>query len=92
MSLPLYIIYRLLDLYSWILIIWIIVSWLVAFNVINTHQRFVAILMDILNRLTEPVLRPIRRYVPLVGGLDLSPLVLLLVIHFIQYGIVHHLA
>jgi YggT family protein len=71
----------------------VIMSWLVSFNVINTRNRFVYLLVDMLNRATEPVLRPIRRILPNLGGLDLSPLVLFLVLYFVQdlmreYGLV----
>lgn len=68
------------SIYTWILIVWVIASWLVAFNVINTRNAFVAMLMDFLFRVTEPVLRPIRRILPDMGGLDLSPLILLLLL------------
>ncbi len=71
-----------LRLYIWIVIAAAVLSWLVAFNVANPRNRFVYVLGDILNRLTEPALRPIRRIVPLVGGLDLSPLVLILLLAF----------
>jgi YggT family protein len=73
-----------LDLYTWVLVIWVVMSWLISFNVINTHNRFVYVLSDILYRLTEPVLRPIRRIVPNFGGLDISPLILVLLIFFLR--------
>jgi YggT family protein len=76
-----------LNFYVWALIISAILSWLVAFNIINTNNRFVQTVGDFLYRITEPVLRPIRRIVPPVGGFDLSPLVLILIIYFIQYFI-----
>ena len=71
-----------LRLYIWIVIGAAVLSWLVAFNVVNSRNRLVYATGDILNRLTEPVLRPIRRIVPLVGGIDLSPLVLILLLAF----------
>src|SRR5690606_14704475 len=71
-----------LNLYSWCLIIWVIMSWLISFNVINTHNRFVHMVGDFLYRITEPALRPIRRFLPDLGGLDLSPVVLILLIWF----------
>jgi YggT family protein len=71
-----------LNLYSWCLIIWVIMSWLISFNVINTHNRFVHLVGDFLYRITEPALRPIRRFLPDLGGLDLSPVVLILLIWF----------
>jgi len=73
-----------LGFYSWIIIISAVVSWLIAFNVINTYNRMVASLVEILYRLTEPVLRPIRRIIPNLGGLDLSPVVVLFAIWFLQ--------
>lgn len=77
-------IYKVIDLYILVLVIAVIASWLVGFNVINTRNRFVYTVVDILNRLTEPALRPIRRILPSLGGLDLSPLVLILLLWFVQ--------
>ncbi|MGB0935777.1 MAG: YggT family protein [Alphaproteobacteria bacterium] len=74
----------LLGIYTWVLIISIIMSWLIAFNVINTYNGFVSTLSDILYRLTEPALQPIRRFLPSFSGLDLSPLVLILLIYFVR--------
>ena len=68
----------------WLIIAQAILSWLVAFNVINLHNRFVDGLYSFLNRVTEPMLRPIRRVLPDLGGIDLSPMVLILVIIVIQ--------
>lgn len=73
-----------IDLYIWVLIIWVILNWLIAFNVINTRNRFVYMVGDFLNKLTEPALRPIRRVLPSPGGIDLSPLVLILLLYFIR--------
>jgi YggT family protein len=73
-----------IELYMWALIIWVVLSWLVAFNVVNTRNRFVYLLGDFLNRITEPALRPIRRILPNLGGLDLSPMVLILVLIFLR--------
>jgi len=73
-----------LNLYVWALIISAILSWLMAFNVINSHNRLVYMVSDFLYRITEPALRPIRRFVPLVGGVDLSPVVLILLLWFIR--------
>jgi len=75
----------LLDLYYWVVIVAVIVSWLIAFNVINTYNEIVRSLLRFLNALTEPVFRQVRRVVPPFGGLDLSPLVVLVGIWFIQY-------
>lgn len=79
-----YLIDTVLNMYTWIIIASVILSWLVAFNVINTHNRIVGTIGEVLYRLTEPVLGQIRRYVPSVGGLDLSPIVLLLGIYFVR--------
>ena len=73
-----------INIYIWILIAGAILSWLVAFNVVNTRNHFVYLLGDFLHRVTEPVLRPIRRVLPNLGGIDLSPLVLILLLLFLQ--------
>lgn len=72
------------DIYIFLLIASAIVSWLVHFKVINTHNRFVYIVMDFLYRITEPALRQIRRVIPLLGGIDLSPIVLILALIFLR--------
>lgn len=73
-----------LDLYTWLVIASAIISWLVAFNVINTGNDFVRMVGDFLYRVTEPALRPIRRIMPNLGGIDVSPIILLLGIFFVQ--------
>jgi len=73
-----------IGLYIWCLIIWVILSWLVAFNVVNTRNRFVGMAGDFLDRITEPALRPIRRFVPFLGGIDISPIILILLLYFIR--------
>jgi YggT family protein len=73
-----------IGLYIWALIISAILSWLLAFNVLNSHNRLVYTINDFLYRITEPVLRPIRRFVPLMGGIDLAPLVLILLLYFVR--------
>ena len=80
-----------LDLYVWLLIASAILSWLIAFNVVNTRNQFVAAVSEFLYRITEPVLRPIRSVIPAIGGLDLSPIVAILIIWFIQKVIVYSL-
>ena len=75
---------RLLGLYELVLVVWVVLSWLISFNVVNTQNRFVYVLSDILYRLTEPALRPIRRILPNLGGLDISPIILILIIYFIR--------
>ena len=73
-----------IDLYMWVVIIWVIMSWLVSFQVVNTHNRFVYLVNDFLHRLTDPALRPIRRVTPNLGGIDLAPLVLILILYFLR--------
>lgn len=73
-----------LSLYWWILIAAAIFSWLYAFNVVNPRNPVVGAIGDFLYRITEPVLRPIRRLLPDLGGIDISPIILLLIIFFIQ--------
>jgi YggT family protein len=73
-----------IEIYIWILIAGAILSWLIAFNVVNTRNRFVYMVGDFLHRVTEPVLRPIRRVLPNLGGIDLSPLVLILLLLFLE--------
>ncbi|MDX8432641.1 MULTISPECIES: YggT family protein [Mesorhizobium] len=73
-----------LDLYWWIIIASAIFSWLYAFNVVNSRNQFVGTIGNVLYRLTEPALRPIRRFMPDLGGVDISPIILLLIIFFIR--------
>lgn len=74
----------LLDVLKWLIIIQMILSWLIAFNVINTYNDFVRQLNYALDRITAPLLNPIRRILPDFGGLDFSPMVLLLLIWIVQ--------
>ena len=69
-------------LFTWVLIIQVVMSWLIAFNVVNTRNRFVYQVADITYKLTEPALRPIRRLLPNLGGIDISPVVLILLLQF----------
>ena len=73
-----------IDLYIWVVIASAILSWLVAFNVVNTNNRFVLSIADMLYRLTEPALRPIRNILPNLGGIDISPVILILLLLFIR--------
>jgi len=75
----------LLDLYWWVVVIAVVVSWLVAFGVLNTYNHFARSVIRTLEALTEPVFRPIRRIITPLGGLDLSPLIVLIAIWFIEY-------
>ena len=69
-----------LQLYVWLLIAAAVLWWLVAFNVVNTRNQFVATVGDLLYRITEPALRPIRSLLPNLGGIDISPIILILII------------
>jgi YggT family protein len=71
-----------LGIFVWLLIASAILSWLVAFNVVNTRNRAVYIIGDFLYRITEPLLRPIRNLLPTISGMDLSPMVLILLVFF----------
>lgn len=82
----------LLQVLWWIIIVQAVLSWLVAFNVINTQSDFVRSVLVALDRLTEPLYRPIRRILPDFGALDLSPMVVLLIIIILQRIIIPHLA
>ena len=73
-----------LDLYWWIIIASAIFSWLYAFNVINSRNQFVGAIGNFLFRVTEPALRPIRRIMPDLGGIDISPIILLLLLFFVR--------
>jgi YggT family protein len=85
MLLALYdIIDMILQLLVWIIIVQVILSWLVAFNVINTQSNFVRTVLATLDRLTDPLYRPIRRILPDFGGIDFSPIVLILAIQIIR--------
>ena len=86
----LYVILIVLDLYIWLLIAAAVLSWLVAFNVVNSRNQFVAMVGDFLFRITEPVLRPIRNMLPSLGGIDVSPVVLILIIILIKDIIVRY--
>jgi YggT family protein len=78
---------EILEIYKWVVVAAVIVSWLTAFNVINSHNNFVRTVLRILLAMTEPVFRPIRRILPAIGGLDLSPIVVFVIIWFLQYSI-----
>lgn len=80
-----------ISLYSWILIIHIILSWLVSFNIINPYQPFVKKVQYALFRLTEPLLKPVRKYMPDLGGLDISPIVVFLVLGFLKNALYTYL-
>jgi len=76
-----------LEFYKWVVIAAVIVSWLIAFNVINYHNNFVRTVLRILSALTDPVFRQVRKVLPPMGGLDLSPIIVFVIIWFLQYSI-----
>jgi YggT family protein len=76
-----------LEIYIWILIAAAVFSWLIAFNVVNVRNSIVSSIGDFLFRITEPALRPIRNFMPNLGGIDISPVILILIIIFIRYCI-----
>ena len=76
-----------LQIYVWLLIAAAVLSWLIAFNVVNTRNQFVSTVGEFLYRITEPALRPIRNMMPNLGGIDISPVILILIIIFIRYCI-----
>ena len=83
-----YAVFELLDslisLYLWCLFIFVILSWLINFGIVNTQNRFIYLVMDFLYKITEPPLRPIRRFVPNFGGIDISPIILVFGLIFVR--------
>ena len=79
-----YLVLQILKLYSYVVIVNVIVSWLIAFNILNTQNRFVYSILELSYRLTDPILNKIRRFLPNLGSLDISPIILLLLIWFIE--------
>ena len=79
-----YLVLQLLKLYSYVVIINVVISWLIAFNILNTHNRFVYSILELTYRLTDPFLNRIRQFLPNLGALDISPIILLLLIWFIE--------
>ena len=73
-----------INIYIWLIIINVILSWLVAFNILNTQNRFVFAVLNATHQLTDPVLNKIRRFIPNLGSIDISPVVLILLLIFIR--------
>ena len=73
-----------INIYIWVIIINVILSWLVTFNVLNTQNRFIYLLMDSSYKLTAPLLERIRRFIPNLGSIDISPVILILLLIFIR--------
>ena len=80
-----------LQIYIWLLIAAAVLSWLVAFNVVNTRNQVVHMIGDLLYRLTEPLLRPIRSMLPNLGGIDVSPVILILLILLLENVIIRYI-
>ena len=79
-----YLVLQVLKLYSYVVIANVIISWLIAFNILNTNNRFVYSILELTYRLTDPILNKIRHFLPNLGSLDISPIILLLLIWFIE--------
>ena len=75
---------QIIDLYKLVLIVYIIATWLIAFNIINTSNRFIYSLMEIVHRLSEPSLRIVRKFIPNFGSIDISPIIVFIALWFIQ--------
>ena len=75
---------NIITIYLWIIIINAILSWLVAFNILNTQNRFVFSVLDATYKLTDPVLNKIRRFIPTFGSIDISPVILILILMFLR--------
>ena len=87
-----YLILQILKLYSYVVIANVLISWLIAFNILNTQNRFVYSILELSYRLTDPFLNRIRRFLPNLGSLDISPIILLLLIWFIEMCIKLYIA
>ena len=79
-----YLVLQILKIYTYVVIANVVISWLVAFNVLNTSNRFVYSILEFTYRLTEPFLNRIRRFLPNLGAFDISPIILLLLVWFIE--------
>ena len=79
-----YLVLQILKIYTYVVIANVVISWLVAFNVLNTSNRFVYSILELTYRLTDPILNRIRRFLPNLGAFDISPIILLLLIWFIE--------
>src|SRR5260370_32247864 len=82
----------LIEIYIWLLSAQAVLSWLLAFGVVNRHNRAVAVIGDFLYRVTEPALRPLRAFLPSFGGIDISPVVLILILMFLRRLLLYDIA
>jgi YggT family protein len=85
-----WLILELITLYTYVVIAAVIVSWLIAFGVINTYNRYARGIVQFLDAATEPVFRQVRKVIPPIGGLDLSPLIVLIALQFLSYLISYY--
>jgi YggT family protein len=85
-----WLIYNVLNLYFYVILASVIISWLIAFNIINGANPYVRQFVYAIARLTEPLLRPIRNFLPDLGGIDISPIILLIGLQFVQYLVVYY--
>ncbi len=85
-----FLIVQLISLYKFVLIVYIIMTWLINFNVINTSNRFIYSLMEALYRLSEPSLRIVRKFIPNLGNIDISPIIVFLLLEFLQRLIIEY--
>ena len=79
-----YLVLQVLKIYTYVVIANVVISWLIAFNILNTSNRFVYSILELTYRLTDPILNRIRRFLPNLGAFDISPIILLLLIWFIE--------
>ena len=79
-----YLVLQIIKLYSYVVIANVVISWLVAFNILNTSNRLVYSLLDISYKMTDPLLKPIRNFLPNLGGIDISPVILILLLMFLR--------
>lgn len=86
-----WLLFTVIDLYFYVILATVIISWLTSFNIINYSNQYVRQINSVLHQLTEPLLAPIRRILPNLGGLDFSPIVLLLGLQFLKRAIVYYI-
>jgi YggT family protein len=79
-----------MDIYKFILIVWIVLSWLISFNIVNRYQPFVSRLYQFLEQLTDPVLRYLRQYIPLIGSVDITPVILFIALNFVKNLLIYY--
>lgn len=82
---------QIIHLYTLVLIVWTVISILISFKIINSYQPVVSKIMQVLDRLCEPVLKPIRKYLPDLGGIDISPVILILLLNFLDNALFTYL-